>query len=114
MQTSVLTPHKPAEKEHDSSTERPTKAEIEAAADTYSDSGRLVDVNQLSHIDGPRKKKLRLIECPACGKDLLPNGPSDLDGRSGIAAHLQKHLPQDFGLEPKRDEATLGGECNAD
>lgn len=114
MQTSVHTPHKPTEVAHDGSTEKPSKAEIEAVAGECSDSGRLLDCAELPHVGTANRQKLRLIECPACGKDLLPNGGDDLSGHSGVAKHIAEHLPQDFGLTPKREAGTLGGESNAD
>lgn len=79
-------------------------ARIRRAARKQSESGLLVDLSQLPWRDDDRKR-LRLIGCPICGRDLLEDGGDSLGGHTGLPTHLADHDPEDLDLSPIEEPA---------
>jgi len=87
--TTETSQHRPVDKE----------AHIRQAAREQSVSGLLVNLSTLPWRDDG-SKRLRLIGCPICGRDMLEDGVDSLGGRTGLAPHLADHDPEDLGLSP--------------
>lgn len=49
-----------------------------------------------------KSKKIRLIACPACGREFPPGARRDV--------HFAKHDPEDFGLTPLNADRPGGGD----